>query len=237
MSKENDIQESVLDKIRAGGVSMRPRYYFTTQVVLIGIVSILALVFSVFVLSFGVFSIHESGEQFLLGFGTQGLAMFVSLFPWGLLVSVLVLLVLLETLLRNFRFAYRTPALRIFVWLLLLASVGSAAIGFTSLHPFLSEQADHDALPVIGSFYEQIHDSQQPRGVYRGRVVSVSGSRFVLVHDDYDDDADDGSWTVELPVAFDAEMLSVGARVYVAGQLQNGVIYAYGVRVISDEDD
>ena len=68
---ETDIQKQVLEKIRSGAISKRPRLYFTLQVVGIALLSILTLLLTVFVLSFIIFSIHESGEQFLLGFGQK----------------------------------------------------------------------------------------------------------------------------------------------------------------------
>lgn len=237
MSTENDIQKKVLEKIRAGEVSMRPRYYFAAQAALIGLGILAALAVSVFALSFGAFSIHEGGEEFLLGFGTQGLATFAALFPWGLLLLSVALLALLEVLMRNFRFAYRTPVLRTFLGVGALAIIASAAVSLTSLHPLLAARADHDELPLLGPLYEQIRDSHQPQGVYRGHVVSVDGSRFVIAHDDDDHDEDDGSWVVESPAGFDTRALVPGTWVYVAGQLQNGIVYAYGVRVISSEDD
>ena len=52
---------------------MRPRIYFLARVALLVLLAIGALALAMFILSFAFFSIHESGEQFLLGFGQHGL--------------------------------------------------------------------------------------------------------------------------------------------------------------------
>ncbi|HUX81051.1 MAG TPA: hypothetical protein VMV38_01885, partial [Candidatus Paceibacterota bacterium] len=174
MLKENDIQKSVLEKIHAGNVSMRSRIFFTIRAIFIGAISLLILAASLFILSFVFFSVRESGVHYLLEFGEQGIGAFVALFPWRTLLLVFLLLIALEILLRNFKFGYRFPLLRIFLWILVTGVLGSILIGFTPLHSFLLSKADNDQLPLIGSWYEQIHDSHLAQGVYRGEVSSTT---------------------------------------------------------------
>src|ERR1035437_5212484 len=109
-----DIENNVLEKIRQGDIRMRPRIYFVARIVAVIFVAIFALVVSVFVLSFAFFSVHESGELFLLGFGSRGLLTFFSLFPWFTLIVAVGLLFLFELLSRLFIFNYRQPILKIF---------------------------------------------------------------------------------------------------------------------------
>ena len=234
MLKEPDIQKSVLDKIRAGGVPMRSRSYFILRTVLVGLAGAVLLAGAFFALSFVFFSVHESGVRFLLEFGEQGLTAFITLFPWTSLLISLALLVILELLMRQFTPAYRFSLLRIFLWVLVIGVAGGTLLGFTPLHPLLLSAADNDQLPILGPLYEQVHDSHIDRGVYRGNVVSVAESYFIISHNDTDRDSDEGVWNVVPPEGFDLGTLSVGNKVYVAGRLQHGVVYAYGVRVLPD---
>ncbi|MGH7175533.1 MAG: hypothetical protein ACREGR_04210 [Minisyncoccia bacterium] len=231
----DDLQERVLERIRKGEVSMRPRRYFILRAIGASVVALLALACSVFALSFVIFAIHESGEQFLLGFGTRGLVTFVTLFPWLSLVVSVLLLIALEVLLRTFRFGYRLPLLGIFFWILAAAVAGSVIVNLTPLHSFLLERADQDQLPVLGPLYEQLHDPHEPQGVYRGTITAIDATEFVISYDDGDRDPDDGSWTVVPPAGFATSTLVIGSRAYVAGVLMHGIVYAYGIQILQEE--
>ena len=232
MLKENDIQKSVLEKIRTGAVSMHSRVFFILRAVLVGIIALLVLAGALFVFSFSIFSVHASGVQFLLEFGERGLVTFVTLFPWTSLFLFAAFLVALEFLVRRYTSAYRFSLLRIFLWILVVGVTGGMLVGFTPLHTFLLSESDNDQLPILGAFYEQLHDSHIAQGVYRGDIISLSGSTFVIAHNATDRDSDEGSWVIAPPAGFDLTTLSVGEKVYVAGQLMHGVVYAYGVHIV-----
>ena len=236
MLQENDIQNSVLTKIRGGRVSMRSRLYFVLRTILLVLSAALLLAASLFALSFVFFSIRESGIRFLLEFGEHGLAAFTVLFPWAVLLSSLALLVILEILVREFSTVYRFSLLRVFLWILCIGIAGSVLLGLTPLHSSLLSAADTDSLPVLGPLYEQIHDSHEAQGVYRGDVTAVTATNFTISHNDNDRDSDDGTWTVVPPAGFDLGTLSVGERIYVGGQVINDLVYAYGVRPLTGNE-
>lgn len=211
---------------------MRPRVYFILRAVFIGIGALCILAGSLFALSFVFFNIHESGVRFLLEFGEQGLVAFLKLFPWVFLLLFLILLVALELVVRQYTPAYRFSLLRIFLWVLVVGIAGSTFIGFTPLHASLLSAADTDHLPVLAPLYKQVHESRVTHGVYRGDITSVTESTFVISHNDTDRDSDEGTWTIVPPKGFNRNTLKVGKKVYVAGRLQNGVVYAYGIRLL-----
>ncbi|MFZ2500918.1 MAG: hypothetical protein WAW90_02945, partial [Minisyncoccia bacterium] len=211
---------------------MRSKPYFALRAFLIIVLAITVLVASLFALSFLFFTIHESGERFLLSFGRQGLMTFVELFPWIFLFIFLILVAALELLMRRHTLAYRLPILLIFWLLLAVGIVGSAFIEFTPIHPWLLSEADSNQLPILGPLYESIHDSRQEQGVYRGVVTSVTNSNFVISHDDGDRDSDDGTWMIVPPNGFDLSSVSIGSKLYVAGNMTNGVVYAYGIHTL-----
>ncbi|MFI5260654.1 MAG: hypothetical protein ACHQU0_02575 [Candidatus Paceibacteria bacterium] len=234
MLKETDIQKNVLEKIHAGGVAMHSRTYFVLRTALLGLFALAVLAISFFVLSFVFFSVHESGMRYLLEFNEHGLVIFVSLFPWIPLILFVALLVALEVILRRFEFTSKLPLLRIFLWILIIGIAGSTILGFTPLHASLLGRADNDQLPILGPWYEGIRDSHQTEGVYRGDVTAIEDADFVISHNDTDRDSDEGSWTIAPPPGFDLHQLSVGEKVYVAGRLRNGTVYAYGVHVVQE---
>jgi glucan phosphoethanolaminetransferase (alkaline phosphatase superfamily) len=235
MLKETDIKEKVFAKIRTGTVSMRPRIYFVVRIILLATVAVITLALAMLVLSFAFFSIHESGEQFLLGFGQRGFMAFIMLFPWLPLLLTLLLVLLLDFLLRYFKFGYRISVLEIFLLALAVVVGAGILINFTPLHATLLNDADHDTLPLIGPLYEELHDSHQAEGIYRGDVSSIQGNEFVITHNDNDQDTDDGTWTISAPAGFDMTTLRIGEPVYVAGRLILGVVQAYGVHELTPD--
>lgn len=235
MSKETEIKDKVFAKIRSGEVSMRPRIYFIARLVILGFISILAILLAVFVLSFAFFSIHESGEQFLLGFGQRGFQAFLALFPWWSLLLTVLLILLVDHLLRYFKFGYRVSILELFLIALVVVMIAGIAINFTPLHLSLLDSADHDNLPMIGRLYEQIHDSHQQQGVYRGTIASIQGNEFVITHNDNDKDSDDGTWTVVVPPGFSTSTLQIGKSMYIAGQLNGEKVEAYGIHELTPD--
>lgn len=233
MLKENNIQENVLEKIRARAISMHSRVYFALRTMAVSLTALSILALSLFLVSFIFFSVNASGTGFLLEFKEQGFMVFVSLFPWTIFLLVLILLVVLEVLLRYFKFSYRVPLLRTFLWVVIISIAGSIFISFTPIHSLLLSKADSDSLPVIGPLYTQIHNSHQEQGVYRGMVTSIATSSFAISHSDTDRDSDEGSWMIQPPSGFNLSTLKIGERVYIAGRLQNNIVCAYGIHRIS----
>lgn len=233
---EQEIRNNVLARIRGGTVHMHSRAYFVARVIAVTALAVLALLLSAFVLSFIIFSIHESGESFLLGFGRNGIVTFLTLFPWLLLATDIAILFVLQWLLQGFKFGYRVSLLGVFLAVFVSSGVLAVLIGLTPVHAALLDRADRGELPLVGRAYESIRESHADRGVFRGTVTSVRGNEIVISHDDGDDDEDDGARTVILPKDNETEFHE-GDRAYVFGTDDGEVVEAEGARRFHDEDD
>ncbi|MDD5318793.1 MAG: hypothetical protein PHF79_03195 [Candidatus Pacebacteria bacterium] len=228
----NNFKKQIFDKIHSQEITMYSKLHFLLRLGGLIVLAIVDFSLLAFVLSFVFFSIHESGQQFLLGFGNRGLFTFLELFPWGTIIFTIILLFILEGLVRYFKFGYRLPLIRIFVYALIITVGFSFLVTFTPLHSTLLRKEELGELPVIGGMYEAIHDSHQAQGVIRDTVVSISNQNnsFVVSHNDKDKDTDDGTWIVTPPPGFDLSTISIGAKVYIAGKITGNTIEAYGIR-------
>ena len=228
-------REGVLAKIRAGEVHMTPRSHFVVRVVLLVVVAGATLVTSVVLMSFMLFSLRVSGQLLLLGFGWQGIQSFLSLFPWPLLLIEAGLLWALERLLRHFRFGYRSPLMYLLLATAATMLLGGYLLNFTPLHRQLLHRAEHQDLPLIGDFYQPIRRPTPDRGIFKGTVVSVSGSTFVIRNDYY---GAEGSTTQEVEATPDTDLASFlepGDKVFVAGMTDGRAIHAYGITKVTDD--
>ncbi len=225
----DEIKTNVLERIRRGEVHMRPKAYFVARAALLIVSALLALATTVFIVSFVLFSVRQSGVIFLLGFGGQGLLTFLTIIPWWLLLLAFACLIVLELLVRRFRFGYRVPVLEVMLVSFVAVLLVAAGVSLSPVHSSLLNAADRDTLPLVGLLYEQVHDSHKAQGIYRGVVTALGTSTITLSHDDTDRDTDDGTWVVSPPAEFDLSTLRVGERLYVAGVLNGGIVDAYGI--------
>ncbi len=232
---EQKIQQKVLERLERGNVAMRSRAYFIARVSLAILVSLAALLLSAYVLSFIAFNVHESGEQFLLGFGGRGIYTFLILFPWFTLVIDIALIFFLEWLLQSFKFGYRFSFLALFGAAAAVSAVIAALIGLTPIHSVMLGMADRGGLPVVGEMYESVRDSHENQGVFRGTIAAIQGNQIVITHEDGDHDADDGTRIITLPSGYSTTTFSVGERVYVFGAPGSTTIQAYGVDQLSPD--
>src|SRR5581483_7663950 len=222
-----------LEQIREGKVRRLPRAYFVLRVAATAFVSLLLLAIAAYLISFILFSLHESGEQFLLGYGLQGIIVFLALFPWGLLVIAVLLIFLLEWLIQGFRFAYRLPLLQAFAAIVGISVVFGFLISLTPLHPLLQQEADNDQLPLFGPAYEQNHEHHEDVGISRGMVIATSTNSFVLKHNDQDRDNDEATYTIVIPPGSQLVVPRVGEEVVVFGTPEQGTIQAQHIEPFS----
>ncbi len=230
---QQEIQKKVFARLNRGNVRMHSRVYFIARALSAIAISVLVLLLSAYVLSFIAFSIHESGKQFLLGFGVRGVETFFALFTWFATLVDIVLVLVLEWVLQSFKFAYRISLLLLFCAALVTSGLIASAIALTPLHLSLLTLADQDNLPVIGTMYESIRNSHDADGVFRGTITAVQGDTIVITHDDNDHDADDGTRTIALPAGYATSTLDIGERVYVLGAATGTTIAAYGIQQLS----
>ena len=236
-NNHNSIRQSVLEKIKSGKVRRLPHSYFVARIVAIVFVGVLLLFVSSFIFSFLLFSIHESGEHALLGFGPQGILTFFILFPWPMLLLDIGLLFLLEWLLQGFKLGYRIPLLYIFLGILAISTIAGFIIDATPLHNFLLQKADKNQLPIVGGAYEHIFDHHDSDGVGRGIVVSTTTDGFIIQHNDHDNDKDDGIVTVIPSQGTILPAVKPGDRVLIFGQPQpNGIMYAQNAQILDSLD-
>jgi hypothetical protein len=158
MESNQPLQQKILDTIRERKIVMRPRVYFMLKAAGTVAVAAAVLVLSVFICNFIFFTIRINGHESLLA-RPGGLFLFLRFFPWELLAIDIALVILLEVLLKEFKFGYKSPVL--YLGLVVLAVVISAGFVIdraTDLNDRALERADHHGLPPpFGEMYEYAH--------------------------------------------------------------------------------
>jgi hypothetical protein len=234
-SEHDKLCEDVLKKIRTGEVHMKSRAFFTFKIITFVLTTIALLATSALLVSYIIFSIQASGQLFLVGFGGRGFMLFFLSFPWGLLIVDIILWICLEWLIRDFKICYQYPLSYVFLALLVASTLLGLIINTTSIHKSLMRRAEERRLPLVGSFYDHLRRPPHENGEYRGVVMSVGTSTFII-HDEYHDGRD-ATWTIDVPQEIKTNMfIKVGDTVFIAGTSESSTtIRAFGIRKFMPE--
>lgn len=231
--QHDDIKNKVLEKIREGRVRMRPKFFFALKIIVLALVAAFILILTSFVLSFIFFSIAATGKMFLVGFGIRGLFIFFLTLPWLPLVIDILLIIVLERLLKRFKFGYRSPIVYLSVGIIAIAIFIAFIINMTQVHPLLVHRAQQNRLPLIGGMYKDARRPPMERCIYRGYIQGIATETpAIIIHPD----DIDSSTTVRilLPSYANPERrFEVNDYVFVACQYFKSEIRAFGVKKIA----
>jgi len=232
----NTASKKVLDKIRAQQVTMRPRFYFTLKSIAVAVVAILTLLLSVSIGSFILFTIRTSYETTLLGFGPSGLFIFLTLFPWPLLILDVACIMLLEWMLRWFRFGYRSPLLYLLFVILVIILSASSVIDTDRVSDSILRGAHDIDLPIIGDFYDRGRRPPPPgSGACPCVVLAVNGN--ILTMQENIPNGLPEQVTVVLPPGAATSSIHVGDKLFIVGTFNNGTLNAFGVHPMDGDND
>ena len=154
-NNQTSIKDIVLHKIDTNEISMHSKKYFALRVIALVALVALVLIISASIFNFIFFSLRLSHQGNPFAGGSHGFGLFLEFFPWGLLLLDVIFVVLLEWLLRKFRFGYLTPSAYILIGLLLVViGIGFGVDRGTPFNDRMLHQADMHRLPrPMNDFY------------------------------------------------------------------------------------
>lgn len=224
-----DLKTRVLEKIETDHVRMHSGKYFILKAIALGLIALAVLLLTIFICNFMLFSIRIGEQGSLLSFGPHGIWVFIKLFPWPLLLFDVGLMCIFVGLFKKFSFAYRIPLFYLLMAVLVLALGISVLLDRgIQVNETLLEHAHRRRLPPgVNGFYEHAHFPAPERGVCICRIVGFE-DEYLLVEDTHD--AIRRPLKVDLPDDYDVDSLQIGGVLFIAGNLEQDVIRAYGIR-------
>ncbi|MBU3925378.1 hypothetical protein KJ854_05620 [Patescibacteria group bacterium] len=139
---QKSIKESILSVIKSGQVKMRPRWHFVLKTALAAFGVIILVLTVLYLASFIIFVLRQTGVLFVPAFGLQGWFAFFTNLPIFLIGLLIVFIIVLELLVRHYAFAYRRPLLYSAVGIFILVFAGVMVIENTSFHGGMSKYAE-----------------------------------------------------------------------------------------------
>jgi ABC-type multidrug transport system fused ATPase/permease subunit len=229
----NSIKSKILEAIKEGEVVMRPRWHFVLRSVLMVLGAVLVLLGIMYIVSFIIFALHESGIWFTPVFGGRGWFSFFRSLPWLLIVLSLLFIGVLEVLVRRFSFGYRQPLLYSALGIICVTTFGSVIIAQTSFHRYLFRAAQNGNLPYVGDFYRGFGSPEIP-DIHVGVIHDLSDQGFTLMSRHGSQYQVIINATTSFPLGTD---FAEGDMVIVIGEGENRVIEALGIRKADDSMD
>jgi len=223
----NNIQKNILDKIKTGEVDMKPRWHFVLKSVLLVFSVVTVILVGIYLLSFILFTLRQSGVGFVPLYGLRGISVFVMNSPWLLIFSTVVSLVALQLLVRTYSFSYRQPLVYSMIGIIIFVLLGSYAIGQTQMHQQFQTFTQERKVPVFGALYKRIEENR-PENIIFGTITELTADGFIL--------QSPRKGTLEIIISKETRqkrsvVYDIGKKVVVFGDRDEDVVFALGVRV------
>jgi hypothetical protein len=172
----------ILKKIKSGEVDMKPQWHFVLKSLLLVLGVITAALLIIYLLSFVLFALRQSGVGFIPIYGFRGLSMFIMNSPWLLIASAAGLVVVLQLLVHKYSFSYRQPLLYSTIGVIMLVLLGSFIIDQTQFQSRMRGFAENRNTPVFSSLYLGI-DEGRPGNIIFGTITEMTEKGFVIKSD------------------------------------------------------
>jgi len=232
-SKMIAVRDHILDAVKAGQVKMRPRWHFILQSILTVLGLVIGILAVMYLVSFAVFVLRQTGVLFVPSFGYRGYFVFLRSMPWLLILLAIFFVAILEILTRRYSFAYRRPLLYTIIGIVAFTFIGGALVGLTSFHGRLSHYAEQQEVPVASELYE-LFRGEQVVNVHRGTVTALFPQGFAMQNARSENLMVLVTPDTSFPTG---NVFRVGDLVVVFGNRVGSIIHALGVRVINGETD
>ena len=226
--EQSPIKAKILAAIESGKVTMRPRWHFVLQATLVICGLVIVLLALLFLTSFIIFSLRQTGVWFTPSFGYRGIGLFLTSLPWLLIGLTIVFIVILEILVKKYSFAYRQPLLYSALGLVLIVTLGGIAVARTPFHSGIMRQAREHHFPIAEPFYGDL-GMMKPSGVHAGNIEEVTEGGFVLNSRRGESINIIVTPDTQLPSGYD---LLEGDMVVVIGERDDDTVQALGIREI-----
>lgn len=223
--EKQQLAQKVMDAVKSGSVSMRPRFFFAVRGLLLSLAIFGALFAALFFFSYLLFALEKSGALALPAFGWEGTRRLLAVFPWFMTLFAVGLGLLFAALVQRYSPTYRLP---FFFSLLGVAAFLVAFVGITrqfSLHPRLAGYATKRHVPLVEDMYRG--SARMPmRDVYLGTAEELTEQSLVLRLDDETKLFVSFGINVHLPCG----AVQSGDRVVIMGNVADGMLSAVGIR-------
>ncbi len=230
-TERKSIRDAVLAKIRTGQAKMRPRWHFVLKALLVFFGLVIGFLTLLYLTSFTVFMLRQSGVWFIPIFGFRGVMMLFASLPWLLILAGISFVILLEILVRRYSFAYRKPLLYSLLGIIAFTVLANSVVARTGFHEKFFMRAREGKLPIAGGWYRDFGLAKS-QNVHPGTVIEITEDGFRMENRRGETLTVIISPETRFPLGIDFQK---GDQVVVLGERDNDHIGALGIRRVDSE--
>jgi hypothetical protein len=222
------LESKVMERIKSGQVKLRSRYIFLAEKLGLGSVFVLNVLFAVLFFSLMLFYLRASDNLFYLSFGSLGLFAFLESFPYLLVVSLIIFILVAGLIIKKSDISYQKPFGYLALGLLAFILLSGTVLTFTSIAEKI--QARSVGFAPMEKIFRPFGNNdlrEGNRGV-AGRVIEV-GARYVLIQ------TPQSILKLNLVDSF-SNPPEVGQFVVVVGEMINNEFNAQMIRQVNESE-
>ncbi|MFA6136397.1 MAG: hypothetical protein WC705_03540 [Candidatus Paceibacterota bacterium] len=231
MSENKTIKDFVIEKIKSGQAKMKPKWHFVLKAVLFILGIILITLTILYLISFIIFSLNQTGAIFAPSFGLRGFGIFMASLPWVLILVSGIFIIILEILVKHYSFAYKKPIFYSVLGILILVLAGGFIISRSGFHQKFFRDARNFKLPLAGPLYREF-GMKKFDDIHIGTIVKINEKSFVLENNRGEMLSVNILSNTRLSVDLD---LKEGDLVMVVGRRNGDIVDAFGIRKADDQ--
>lgn len=177
----NEIEKKVMTEINSGRVKLRSKYIFLAEKLGVGSAFILTTILAVLFFTLVLYYLKASDNIGYLSFGSRGLFAFLESFPYLLVISLIVLILIAGFIIKTSDWSYKRPFGYLAISLLGFIIVFGSALAFTNIAERMENEAfgPHPMGKFLRPFMTCGFDERNSGIV--GQVVSVISEEYILV--------------------------------------------------------
>lgn len=165
------LKDNLLARIKDGQLAMKPGWHFALKSVFYVSGLLLTLLIGIYLLSFVLFVLRETGLWWTPEFGMMGILFFVTMSPWLLITITGVFLATVYLLVRHFGHNYRHRATYTLMAVVLLLILGASIIDYLAVHDKVRQFSNERNIPGISPLYRHSPD-RRPKDITPGQVIA-----------------------------------------------------------------
>lgn len=225
---KKSIKEQIVEAIKDGRIKMRPKWHFILKTALIFTGIVMVILALLYLASFVIFILRQTGVWFLPTFGFRGIFVFLFSLPWLLILLGIFFVLILEFFVRRYSFAYKKPVLYSILVLFAFVFITSFIISRTAFHRNFFMAAREGSLPIAGQFYRG-YGMPPGKSFHVGTITEITDDGFQIETPTSEILSIMVTSETSFPMGVDFQ---TSDRVVVLGDREDYVVKALGVRRI-----
>jgi len=223
-----NLENKILADIKSGRLKLRSKYIFWAEKFGVGGAFVLSLILAIIFFNLALFYMRATDNLEYLSFGVNGLLAFLESFPYLLVVSLIIFVLLTGYLITKSGLTYKQPFKYIALILLLFIILSGSALAYTNIAEKIEQQvySSKAVAPFLKPFFNRSQYLNN-RGV-AGMIQEIEENNLVI-------QTPQGLLNVNLAESDYEQPFAVSQFIMAIGEKQGNNFITHKIRVI-DQD-